>query len=263
MPAIDLAQLRGEASALAGQLDQPAAFSASLRSLLERHAHRLLRRGRSLAKRGALPAWDVPGILIREVEAAVLPAARRNPRAALPAAAAAWPGGKKEEKQLAAFLLGLAGDPAEIRTHLLHWLDETEDPAVLQSLAAHACPPLRRSDPVLFRSDLRSWLTHPAPARRRFGWLALKTWAEERSSDSVFSAFELLPLIFPEVDSEALQTAAELFAGLARTSPFETQGWLTGLTPKAQRQSRRLIRLAMPRLPAETAQFVREMRRIE
>jgi hypothetical protein len=248
MPAIDLAQLRGEASALAGQLDQPAAFSASLRSLLERHAHRLLRRGRSLAKRGALPAWDVPGILIREVEAAVLPAARRNPRAALPAAAAAWPGGKKEEKQLAAFLLGLAGDPAEIRTHLLHWLDETEDPAVLQSLAAHACPPLRRSDPVLFRSDLRSWLTHPAPARRRFGWLALKTWAEERSSDSVFSAFELLPLIFP---------------GLARTSPFETQGWLTGLTPKAQRQSRRLIRLAMPRLPAETAQFVREMRRIE
>jgi len=45
MPAIDLALLRGEAYELAGQLGQSAAFQISLRSLLERHAHRLLRRG--------------------------------------------------------------------------------------------------------------------------------------------------------------------------------------------------------------------------
>jgi hypothetical protein len=263
MPAIDLAQLRGEAFELAGSLERPAAFQIALRSLLERHSHRLLRRGFSLADRGALPAWDVPGILIREVEAAILPAGRKNPAAALQAAAAVWAAGRMEEKQLAAFLLGLAGDPAEIRAHLLDWLGETEDPSVLQSLADHACPPLRRADPVLFRSDLRGWITHPAPAQRRFGWLALKAWTEQRSSDAVFSAFELLPLIFAEIDSEALHTAAGLFTGLARTSPFETQGWLSGLTPKAQRQSRKLIRLALPGLPAETADFIRDMRRIE
>lgn len=192
-----------------------------------------------------------------------MPAAQQNPAAALAAATAIWPAGKMEEKQLAAFLAGRSGNPPEIRARLIAWLEETEDPAVLQAFTAFLCPPLRTSDPILFRSDLRGWLEHPIPARRRFGWMALRAWAEERSSASVFSAFELLPLIFKEIDSEALQIAADLFAGLARQSPFEAQGWLSGLTPKAQRQSRKLLRLALPNLPADTAAFVREMRRIE
>ncbi|MGB7540328.1 MAG: hypothetical protein WBM17_17435, partial [Anaerolineales bacterium] len=64
MPAINLSRLRLQAFELAGLLDDPAAFQTFLHSLLDEHSHRLLRRGRSMVNRGALPAWDVPGILI-------------------------------------------------------------------------------------------------------------------------------------------------------------------------------------------------------
>ncbi|HEY5118826.1 MAG TPA: hypothetical protein VII90_05155, partial [Anaerolineales bacterium] len=86
MPSIDLALLRSQAIELAGLLDDPALFRASLRLLMEGHAHRLLRRGHSMDRHGALQAWDVPGLLIREVEAALRPAAQSRPDCALAAA---------------------------------------------------------------------------------------------------------------------------------------------------------------------------------
>ena len=136
MPAINLARLRLQAYELAGLIDDPAAFQAFLHSLLDEHSHRLLRRGRSMARRGALPAWDVPGILIRELEAALLPAAQKKNERVLETASAVWISGKLEEKQLAAYLAGLSRKPGEVRALLLRWLEETDDPAVLQDLGA-------------------------------------------------------------------------------------------------------------------------------
>ena len=261
MPSIDLARLRVQAQELAGRLGDPAAFRVSLQSLLDGHSHRLLRRGRSMARRSALPAWDVPGLLIREVEAALLPAAGKNPEAALNAARAIWPPGKLEEKQLAAFLAGFSDQPDELRGLLLQWLPETDDPAVLQDLARLTCPPLRKSNTVLFRSDIRGWINDPHPARRRFGWMALRSWAEENTSESQFAAFELLPVVFSDSDPEAILTAAGLLGCLAESSPRETQAWLSELTPKSRQQGRKFLRSALDHLPEETAAGLRELLR--
>jgi hypothetical protein len=261
MPSIDLAQLRQQGVEMAGLLGDPPAFRISLRSLLDRHSHRLLRRGRSLARRSTLPAWDVPGLLVRELEAALLPAAAASPEAAFQAAAAIWPEGKLEEKQLAAFLAGMSRDPGEIRALLLNWLQETEDPAVLEDLARRMCPPLWNSNGLLFRSDIRGWIADTRPSRRRFGWTALGRWTEEKSSDSFFAAFEFLQVAFSETDPEALQSAAGLMAVLADGSPRETQAWLSELTPQSRQRGRRFLRTALARLPGETADFLRELLR--
>jgi hypothetical protein len=258
VPAIDLSRLRTQAFELAGLLDDPAAFRKFLRSLLDGNSHRLLRRGRSMAGRGALPAWDVPGILIRELETALLPAAGKNNAAVLPAAAAVWEEGRLEEKQLAAYLAGLSRNPADVRGLLLDWLKETEDPVVLRSLAEHACTPLRNADKLLFRSDIRSWIEDPSPSRRRFGWMALREWVEEKTSESVFAAFELLSEIFPETDPESVQLASDLLARLAVISPQEAQGWLMELTPKARQQGRAFLRAAKSRLSGDIAEVLRE-----
>lgn len=257
MPAINLSRLRLQAFELAGLLEEPAAFRESLRALLDEHSHRLLRRGRSLAKRGALPAWDVPGILIREVEAALLPVAREKHACVLAAAAAIWPAGKLEEKQLAAFLGGCSRDPGGLRILLLEWLKETEDPSILQDLAAHVCPPLRDANPLLFRSDLRAWLEARHAPLRRFGWLALRVWADEKNSEAVFAAFDLLPAVFPETDPETMRLASDVLIRLAEISPRETQGWLSELSPKILRQSRKMLRMTLPRLTADMAAFLR------
>ncbi len=259
MPAINLARLRLQAYELAGLIDDPAAFQAFLHSLLEEHSHRLLRRGRSMARRGALPAWDVPGILIRELEAAMLPAAQKNNGRILETASAVWIAGKLEEKQLAAYLAGLSRKPGEVRTLLLKWLEETDDPAVLQDLATHTAPPLRSMDTLLFRSDIRNWIESPKSPCRRFGWMALNEWAEEKTSDSLFAAFELLPAVFPETDPEAMRLASDLLIRLAEYRPQETQGWLSELTPKQLQQGRKYLRMTLPRLPEELGAVLRRL----
>jgi hypothetical protein len=261
MPSIDLASLRQQGAELADRIGDPPAFRTALRSLLDRHSHRLLRRGKSMVRRSALPAWEVPGLLIREVEAALLPAARQNPDAALQAAVGIWPSGRLEEKRLAAFLAGLSEDTGEIRTVLLRWLADTEDPEVLEDLARLTCRPLRSANGVFFRSDVRAWITDPHPARRRFGWTALHRWVEDKNSESFFAAFELLPLVFDETDPEAAQSAVGLFGCLADYSPQETEAWLSEMPSKARQHGRRFLRSAISILPGETADHLRALLR--
>ncbi len=202
MPSVDLALLRSQSIELAGQLDDPALFRASLRRMMESYAHRLLRRGRSMERRGALQAWDVPGLLIREVDAALRPAAQNHPDSALAAADAVWAEGKLEEKLARRVPGGLLAEWFGIASLLFRWLHGMEDPAVFQALSTRICLPLAAENPTLFRSQLRSWMDSPAPPLRRFGWMALSAWQEEESSESIFAALDLLPLIFPETDPE-------------------------------------------------------------
>jgi len=261
MPSVDLANLRSQAIELADRLEDPAAFRASLRALMEQYAHRLLRRGRSMDQRGALPAWEVPGLLIREVEAALRPSAQSRPDAALAAADVVWKEGKLEEKLLAAYLAGFSRDSESLQTHLSRWLEGLEDPAVLRALSTNVCMPIGRANPVLFRSRLRTWLESPAPPVRRFGWMALKAWQEEASSEATFAAFDLLPVVFSETDPEAVRLAADLLAHLSRIVPQETRGWLEELTPKNVRKGRPFFRAALPSLPPELAALIRSPRR--
>jgi hypothetical protein len=259
MPSVNLARLRLEAYALAGLLIEPGSFQSNLRALLDEYSHRLLRRGRSMAQRSALPAWDVPGLLLRELKAALLPAAEKNPEAALTTATVIWSSGKLEEKQLAAYLAGRSRNPGLLRTLLHSWVKETEDPVALQDLARLACLPLRNSNGLLFRHDIRGWMEDPAPSQRRFGWMALHAWVEEKTSAATFAAFELLSIVFAETDPEAVQIASDLLVDLSQYSPQETQGWLAELNSKSLRQGRRFFRLALPRLPEEVAAVLRDL----
>jgi hypothetical protein len=257
VPSIDLALLRPQAIELAGFLDDPALFRATLRLLMERHAHRLLRRGRSMDRRGALQAWDVPGLLMRELEAALRPAAQNRPDFALAVADAIWTEGKLEEKLLAVYLAGFSRGSADLEAVFVRWLDGMEDPTVLRAMSARVCLPPAGASPTLFRIQLRAWMESPAPSVRRFGWMALNAWQEEKSSESIFAAFDFLPIIFSETDPEAIRLAAGILGRLSRTAAQETRGWLEDLSPKNLQQGRPFFRAALPSLPPELAALIR------
>jgi hypothetical protein len=261
VPSVDLASLRSQAIELADRLEDPGVFRASLRALMEQYAHRLLRRGRSMDQHGALPAWEVPGLLIREVQASLRLSAQNRPNAALAAAGAVWAEGKFEEKLLAAYLAGFSRDSESLQTLLSRWLEGLEDPAVLRALSVNVCLPIGRANPVHFRSRLRTWLESPAPSVRRFGWMALNAWQDEGSSEAIFAAFDLLPMIFSETDPEAVRLAANLLVHLSKKAPQETRGWLEELTPKNASKGRRFFRAAIPSLPPELAALIRSPRR--
>jgi hypothetical protein len=260
MPSIDLASLRSQAIELAEQLDDPTSFRASLRSLMEQHAHRLLRRGHSMEQRGALLAWDVPGLLMREVEAALRPSARSRPDAALATADVIWTEGRLEEKLLATFLAGFSSNSESLQALLARWLEGLEDPVLLRALSTSVLLPLGKANPVLLRSRLRAWLESPAPPIRRFGWMSLNAWREEKSSEGIFAAFDLLPTVFSETDPEAIRLAADLLTGLSKTLPQETRGWMEELTPKNIRKGRSFFRAVLPSLPAELAALIHSPR---
>ena len=138
MPSIDLDALRRWSQTLGDQIGDPQAFAAALRGQFESHSNRLLRRGPSLARRGALPSWNVPAAMLNEIEAAILPRAARQPEAALRLADHLWAIPSLEEKSLAARLLEAAARPEASHMRLARWVVETPTP--LCTRLWHAMP---------------------------------------------------------------------------------------------------------------------------
>jgi hypothetical protein len=258
MPSINLAELRVRTQELAGLLPDAPAFRAGVRALLEAHAHRLLRRGPSMAKRGALRAWDVPGMLLRELESALRSAAAANPEAALAAADALWPDGRLEERVIAAQLSSASMELDSQRERVDRWIAGLEDPVLARVIAMEACLPLRRGNATLFRAGIREWTDAPAASLRRFGWMALRAWLADETHDSVLAAFDLLPRALREIDPETLRVASEILPLLARSFPAETQRWLDDLPPDLLRRGRLFFRAAQPALPMEFAGQLQE-----
>jgi hypothetical protein len=219
-----------------------------------------LRRGPSMARRGALPAWDTPALLGREVEATVVSAARANPSAVPALAKTIWNGGRLEEKLLAASLLEVSPLFMESRELLAEWLVGLEDPTLLGKLAGTVCRPMWNADPILFRSDLRKWMEADPSNIRRFGWMALHAWLAENPSQSAFAAFELLPKIFSEKDAEALHISVKILVLLDRLFPQETRKWAEDLSANSIQQGRSFFTLAISALPAELAEWIRGRR---
>ena len=211
-------------------------------------------------RQGALQAWDVPGLLVRELEAALRPSAQSYPESALAAADAIWAGGKLEEKLLAAYLAGFSHSSGDLQALLARWLEGIEDPTVLRALSSHVGLTLAKANPTLFRSQLRAWMESPAPSTRRFGWISLGAWQEEKSSESIFASFDFLPIIFSETDPEAVQTAAGILTRLSHTAPQETRGWLEELTSKNLQQGHSFFRAALSSLSPELAVLIRSPR---
>jgi hypothetical protein len=100
----------------------------------------------------------------------------------------------------------------------------------------------------------------PAPGIRRFGWMALGAWQEEKTSEAIFASFDFLAIIFSETDPEAVRLAAGILARLSQTAPQETRGWLEDLTPKNLQQGRSFFRAALGSLSPEFAALLRPPR---
>jgi hypothetical protein len=258
MPSIDLVRLRAEAHELADSLKDPPAFQIRLRKLMEAYAHRLLRRGRSMAQRSALPAWEVSGILIRELDTALRQAAQADPLNAAICADAVWQSGRLEERMLAARLVGFAAFGETIRQHIWRWQADTEDPILLKELAEHACRTLRNASADLHSADLRHWIESPRTATRWFGWIALDAWLQEQSDPALLTALEIFTRALPETNVDILRTAAASLSHAAALAPAETQKWILDLPIPAFLMGRAFFQEALPQLPEQIAQMIRE-----
>jgi hypothetical protein len=258
MPSIDLDALRRWSQALGDQIAEPQAFAAALKGQFESHSNRLLRRGRSLARHGALPSWNIPAAMLNEIEAVILPRAARQPEAALRLADHLWAIPWLEEKSLAARLLEAAARPEASHMRLARWVLQTPDRSLLEILARHAARPVRRESPDLFRQEILTWLGERSLAGRRFAWLALREWMDETPSSAALLAFEVLARGMREDDPECVRSSQAVFAQLAASQPAELLRWLDDLPDRDTLFiGRRWLRGALPGLPPEIRDAVR------
>jgi hypothetical protein len=258
MPSIDLVRLRIEARDLADSLQEPEVFHSRLRAMMETYAHRRLRRGRSMAYRGGLPAWEVSGILLRELDSALRPIAQSDSESAVRCADAIWRDGRLEERILAARLLGYSGRQDAIRARLPVWLETTEDPSLLSELADRTCRILRQGPAEMHRADIRTWVESLRVTARWFGWLALGAWLQEGTDDARMTAIDLLAIALPERNADILRTVAGILNQLSASVTAEIRKWLDDLPFSSFLTGQPLFDTALPKMSEDVAMEVRQ-----
>ncbi len=264
MPAIDLEALRRWSLALGNHLADPQAFAAMLRWQFESHSNRMLRRGPSLARHGALPSWNVPPAMMNEIETAVLPRAAREPEAALRLADHLWSIASLEEKTLAARLVGAAGRPEASHMRLGPWIAQTKDRTLLDILARYTAQPIRIESAELFRREVHAFLADRNPVARRFAWRVLLEWIAEAPSSAIRFVLQVLPAALREADPECVRLSQRVYGRLAESSPAEALRWLEDLPDRdAEIIGRRWLRGALTGLPPAVASAVRARLELE
>ena len=263
MPPIDPAHLRTRTDALAAQFEDTAGLAAGLRRLLDDYADRTHRPSPRVITSSVDNAYKAPGPVVRAIVTALRPPARANPAAALAAAERIWAGRSREERRIAAELVGVVAlqHPAEALAQIEAWMPQIETGETADALAEHALGPLILADPPRYLEAALRWVTHPIKWVRRFGLAALMPLVHDKDWDNVPAALAVIRHAMTDADGEVRRAAAAALAGLAPKSPAEISRFLREQAVRPNSNTSWIVRNAMVGLgAAEQAEIIRLLR---
>jgi hypothetical protein len=191
--------------------------------------------------------------VLRAVVMALRAPALANPAAALEMAGQLWKNGSREERRIAAEVLGQVALPrAEAALALIEaWAPRIEGPETADALAEYALGPLMLADPPRYLAEARRWVTFPQKWVRRFGLAALMPLIHDRQWDNVPSALAVVRLTMADIDGDVRRAAIAALEGLARKSPSEVGQFLREQASKTNSHTGAIIRGAMAALDPE------------
>lgn len=249
---------------MAALLDHPAKLAAAVRALLDDYADRAHRPSPRVATSAVENSYKVPAPVLRAVVTALREPARANPTALLEALPAVWAGGSREERLLAAELLGhvAAAVPLESVLALVEsWVPQIETGATADALAEHGLGQLVRANPASFLDRARNWATQPRRLTRRFAVALLLPLISDRHWDNVPGALGVLRPVMTEADGEVRRAAADALARLATKSPVEIAHFLREQAGRPNTHTRWIVRNALGTLDAEAqAEIIKILR---
>jgi 3-methyladenine DNA glycosylase AlkC len=263
MPPIDPAALRERAAAIAERYDQPAILARGVRLLLEDYADRTHRPSPKIVTSGTSNSFKVPGPVLRALSAALRRPARAAGPQALQVAGTLWAAGSREERRLAAEVLGqVAIDfPAETLALAETWAAQVESGETADALAENGLGPLVLARPSEWIERARRWATYQQRGARRLGVAVLLPLARDRHWDNVPAALSVLHLLMNEPDGDVRRAVANVLEHLARKSPAEIARFLREQAARANNNSSWIIRTALTALePADQAEIIRILR---
>jgi hypothetical protein len=260
---IDPVALRARVAKLAERVYDPPGLAAAVRSLLDDYADRTHRVSPQLAATALVNAYRTPAPVVRAIIYTLRNLAQASPHAALDLVRALWAGGSREERRIAAELLGVAAPqiPAKAFTVIESWLPDIESGETAEALAEFGLGPLMRADPAAHLPRTRQWTQSSQKWLRRFGVAALSPLIRDRKWDGVPAALEALRNVMTESEPEVRSAAAHALEGLIRKSPVEVGRFLRDQSVVGNHNTRWIVRVATLRLtPEEQAMLDRVMR---
>jgi DNA alkylation repair enzyme len=263
LPPIDPARLRTSTDALAAQFDDAGRLAAGLRNLLDDYADRTHRPSPRVITSSVDNAYKTPGPVVRAIVAALRPPAQVSPDAALAAAGRLWQGRSREERRIAAELLGVVAPrrPAEALAQIEAWLPQIESGETADALAEYGLGPLIRAEPARYLEAARNWVAHPKKWVRRFGLAALMPLVADKAWDNVPAALAIIRPVMREADGEVRRAAAAALEGLGPKSPAEISRFLREFATHSNPNTSWIVRNALPGLgAAEQAEIIRLLR---
>jgi len=228
MPPVQLARLRPQINALISHYQDHKLFLKTLLLIFENYSEKKSSRNVWLRAKLNMPAWQVPLIVINELEAALEILARAHPQESITLADAMWGQPYYEPKKLAIFLLAKLEPPHQ--EEFIHRTEAWISAGVEEALIAE----------VIEQSSLRlEIITSPAWINLVKGWLNAEDKNLQKTGLGAVSKlvenedFQNLPLVF------------DLLAPLLSQPRIATQKDLLGV-----------IRMLIIRSQAETASFL-------
>jgi hypothetical protein len=253
MPPIDLSRLRARTAALAERFADPAATAAAVRQMLDDYADRSHRPSPRVASHSLGYSFKVAPPVLRAIIMALRGPAQANPTAAMDIANRLWKFGSREERRLAAELLGQVAlqQAAEAEALIEAWAPHIESGETADSLAEFGLGPLMRADPARYLAEARRWVTFPHKWVRRFGLAALLPLVRDRQWDNVPGALTVVRLSMADADADVRRAAVAVLEGLAAKSPAEIGLFLREQAVRTNINTGAIVRAAMAALDPE------------
>lgn len=263
MPAIDLPAVRLRAADIAALLPDIPAALAAIHTMLDDYADLTHRPSRMVAASGPQNALRTPMPILRALVTALREPAKASLPMGLELAQGLWAAGSREERRLAAELLGVLAPaaPTDAVTLIETWLPAIDSAETAAALGERAFAPLALAEPGKYLQSVRGWVAHPHKWVRRFGLAALGPLVRDKKWDDVPGALDALRGAMTEGETEVRKAVAAVLADLIAKSPLELARFLREQAVRPNNNTHWIIRTAMVKLPAEQqAEIVKVMR---
>ncbi|MBM3122008.1 MAG: hypothetical protein FJZ97_07460 [Chloroflexi bacterium] len=248
MPAIDLSRLAREVERLETLFGSPPELRRATLDVLSFYGQRARRAPDSAEGLNGEPALGVPPPVVRAIGAGLQGLARRNPAAALPAAAALWDTSEREARMIACWVLSAL--PHE---QVAAWLEaragELDDAGVLKAAVERALEGWRRADGKAYVVRLDRWIASPHNAVQALGLRALEAGLDLPEMEDLQFAFQALTRLPRPARGEARSALESVLARLADRSPAEMTRFLLEDIQRQVPGIEKLVRLLAGRLP--------------
>lgn len=260
---IDPVQLRARAKAIAALLGEPAACELAIHRLLDDYADRTRRVSPRLADSMPANSLNVPPPVMRAVIAALRGPAQASPINTHAVARLLWQRRSREERRLAAELLGFAAPylPDEAVNVIELWLPEIESDVTADAVAEFALHPLLLSDPYAFLQRAGRWMGQHKKWVRRFGVSVITALAKDRRWEDVPAALDLLKPLMVESDPVVRSAVIQALNALIPRNPLVVSRFLHEHALRSNHHTHAILRATLDALPEDDRRdLVRVMR---